>query len=75
MKPISPADLAKHLFKTDGHFAPNPYPFASPERVEFSQAIYELYVKDSQEAKAQLDHMFGDPIGQLDSMKRGLLCQ
>ena len=54
MKQISPADLAKHLFKTDGHFAPNPYPANSVEQAQFSKKIYELYVKDSEESKAQL---------------------
>ena len=54
MKQISPADLAKHLFKTDGHFAPNPYNWASPERAEFSRTIYELYVEESEEISARL---------------------
>jgi len=75
MKQISPADLAKHLFKTDGHFAPNPYPLGSSERAEFSGVIFDLYVKDTEESKAQLNEMFNDPIGQLDNMIRGLSCQ
>jgi hypothetical protein len=66
MEQISPADLAKHLFKTDGHLAPNPYPFASPERAEFSQAIYELYVKDSEETRIHL---------QINSERAEVLCQ
>ncbi len=40
--------------KTDGHFAPNPYPANSVEQAQFSKKIYELYVKDSEESKAQL---------------------
>ena len=54
MKQISPANLAKHLFKTDGHFAPNPYAWASPERAEFCRTIYELYVGESEEIGARL---------------------
>lgn len=55
MKQISPANLAKHLFKTDGHFAPNPYAWASPERAEFSRTIYELYVEESEEISTLLE--------------------
>lgn len=69
---LSPAQLAEHMFKTDGHFAPNPYPLNSPERAEFDRKIYELYVKDSEESKAQLSHMFGDPVGDLTNIIRGL---
>lgn len=72
---ITPSALAEHVFKTDGHFAPNPYPTGSAERAEFDQKIYELYVKDSEDSKAQLNSMFGDPLGDLDSMIRGLKCQ
>jgi hypothetical protein len=66
MEQISPADLAKHLFENDGHFAPNPYPFASPERAEFCKAIYELYVKDSEETRIHL---------QINSDRAEVLCQ
>ena len=72
---ITPSALAEHGFKNDGHFTPNPYPAGSVERVEFDQKIYELYVKDSEESKAQLNSMFGDPLGDLDNMIRGLKCQ
>jgi len=72
---ITPSALAEYGFKIDGHFAPNPYPAGSAERAEFDQKIYELYVKDSEDSRAQLNNMFGDPLGDLDSMIRGLKCQ
>jgi hypothetical protein len=72
---ITPSALAEHGFKNDGHFTPNPYPAGSAERAEFDQKIYDLYVKDSEESRAQLNSMFGDPLGDLDNMIRGLKCQ
>ena len=56
---ITPSALAEHGFKSDVHFAPNPYPAGSAERAEFSKKIYELYVKDSEESRAQLESFFG----------------
>jgi hypothetical protein len=56
---ITPSALAEYGFKIDGHFAPNPYPLGSAERAEFSKKIYELYVKDSEESKAQLNSLLG----------------
>jgi hypothetical protein len=72
---ITPSALAEHGFKNDGHFTPNPYPAGSAERAEFDQKIYDLYVKDFEESRAQLNSMFGDPLGDLDNMIRGLKCQ
>ena len=56
---ITPSALAEYGFKIDGHFAPNPYPFGSTERAEFDRKIYELYVKDSEESKVQLNSLLG----------------
>lgn len=71
---ISPADLARHLFKTDGHLAPNPYPLNTSERAEFSQAICDLYIADSREAVSALDEMFGDALNQLKALKGRASC-